>query len=324
MGSATPNTAVAAAGTDRPVAAGPLSGHGPTILGAVAVTALFAWVFSDFIARQVRWAIEFQADWGHTLVIPFIAGYFVWLRRADLRRIGFRTNWAGLVLVIAGIGWYSLCVFGPQPLWHHNLRGAGVGLTITGIALLFCGLRAMTVLLFPIAYLVIFGQTISDVFLERFTQLLQDLTARASQVALILTGLDVDRTGNVLLLWERGAAEPSPLNIAEACSGMRMLMAFLALGVAMAYIGLDRLWQRVLLVLLAFPVALVVNILRVVTLAWLSRLDSDLAAGDFHTFVGLVWLVPAFLLFLSLQWTIRSLGSPRRPAAATASGKGSR
>ena len=98
-----------------------------------------------------------------------------------------------------------------------------------------------------------------------------------------------------------------PLNIAEACSGMRMLMAFLALGVVMAYTGLQRAWQRVLLVVLAVPNAIFGNILRVVTLGLLSLLDTGFAAGDFHSFVGLVWLVPAFFIYLGLMWIIRKL-----------------
>ncbi|MDP6311134.1 MAG: hypothetical protein QF781_03135, partial [Phycisphaerales bacterium] len=49
------------------------------LLSAATVLAIFIWLFWSFLERQVRFAIEFQADWGHTLVIPFIAGWFVWL-----------------------------------------------------------------------------------------------------------------------------------------------------------------------------------------------------------------------------------------------------
>jgi exosortase/archaeosortase family protein len=99
---------------------------------------------------------------------------------------------------------------------------------------------------------------------------------------------------------------------------MRMLMAFLALGVAMAYTGLHRPWQRVLLVLMAVPTAIFVNILRVCTLGVLSMVDSGLAAGDFHSFIGLVWLIPAFLIFLGLMWLIRHsvIEPPASPSVA--------
>ena len=61
------------------------------------------------------------------------------------------------------------------------------------------------------------------------------------------------------------------------------------------------------LVVLAFPTAVFVNILRVVTLALLSKLDANFAAGEFHSFVGLVWLIPALLIYLGLMWIIRNL-----------------
>ena len=134
---------------------------------------------------------------------------------------------------------------------------------------------------------------------------LQDITARGAHLCLNLIWIDTDRAGNILTVWDDGVARP--LNIAEACSGMRMLMAFLALGVAMAYTGFKHLWQQVTLVLLAIPTAIFVNVLRVVTLAILSRYDTDFAAGDFHTFIGLLWLLPAFLMYLGLMWILRHL-----------------
>jgi len=97
------------------------------------------------------------------------------------------------------------------------------------------------------------------------------------------------------------------LNVAEACSGMRMLVAFLALGVAIAYTGLSRNWQRALLIAAGFPVALGVNVLRVFTLGILSLYDANFAAGDFHSFIGLVWLVPALLFYLGIMWFLSNL-----------------
>ncbi len=171
----------------------------------------------------------------------------------------------------------------------------------------------MTVLWFPLLYMCVFGQSISDKLMTYVTYPMQDLTARGAWVVLNLIGLDTDRSGNILTVWNNGVKMP-PLNIAEACSGMRMLMAFMALGVAMAYTGLKRFWQQATLILLGIPTAIFVNILRVVTLAMLSLFDTDFAAGDFHTFIGLLWLVPAFMMYLGLQWILRQLVVEEAPA----------
>jgi exosortase len=284
------------------------------LLGGIAMALLLTIVFWDFLHRQFRWAIEEQADWGHTLVIPFLAGYLAYINRDRLLARPFRTTWVAFIPILLGVGWYTLCSIGPQPLQHHNLKGAGFALTLTGVVLLFFGFRAMLWLWFPLLYLFVFGQTISERFMQIVTFKLQDIAARGSHLALIVIGIDVTRDGNTLTVMNGGV--PTPLNIAEACSGMRMLMAFFALGVFMAYTGLKRNWQRALLVLLGIPIALLVNILRVVTLALLSFVDTDFASGDFHTFIGLVWLIPAFLLFLGSMWIIRNLvtEAPKEPA----------
>lgn len=274
------------------------------VFAAAFLLVLMAWIFWDFFARQFQNAVQRQADWGHTLIIPFIAGYLIYLNRRKLLEKSFRTAWIGLLPIVVGILWYIACNVGVPALRHHNLMGLGVGITMTGLTLLFFGWRATILLLFPLTYLFVFGQTISDRFMNIITFRLQDVTALGSYFVLDIF-LDVDLRGNTLFIFDQGVIKP--LNIAEACSGMRMLMAFLALGVFMAYTGLRYLWQRTLLVLMAFPTAIVVNILRVVTLGLFSLMDVELAAGDFHSFIGLVWLVPAYLLYLGLRLLISRL-----------------
>jgi exosortase len=265
----------------------------------------FVWIFWDFFQRQVLFAIKQQADWGHTLIIPFIAGYFVWLCRRPILENPFQRAWLGIVILALGLAWYTLCALGPMVLHHHNLMGFGVGASLVGIVLFLFGWRPMKYLWFPLLYLIIFGQTISDRLMEVVTFKLQDIASIGSFYGLSFFGLDVTRSGNTLDILYNG--EIYPLNIAEACSGMRMLMAFFALGVAMAYTGLRHFWQRAILVLLAVPTAVFVNILRVMTLGILSIADSGFATGDFHTFVGTLWLIPAFLIYLGIVWLLKNI-----------------
>ena len=88
---------------------------------------------------------------------------------------------------------------------------------------------------------------------------------------------------------------------------MRMLMAFLAIGTTMAFVSFQRWWQRILLIGSAFPVALVVNIVRVLVLGLLSLIDPDLGTGEVHTMVGVFLLVPAWLLFLGVAEILKRL-----------------
>ena len=276
-----------------------------TGLAATAVTLTFCVVFWQFFYNQIRHAINNPSDWGHTLLIPFMAGYLVYLNREKLAKVQFRIAWIGLLPVILGVAWYILCWVGPPAIRHHNLQGMGFGLALIGIVLLFFGFSAMRYLLFPIVYWLAFGIYISDRFMSIVTNKMQDIAAWGSYYLLNIIQISTERTGNVLIIISGG--EEHPLNIAEACSGMRMLVAMMALGVFMAYVGLPYLWQRISVVILAVPVAIFVNILRVVTLGVMTLYNTDFAAGDFHTFIGLVWLVPALIMFLGLMWVLQRM-----------------
>jgi exosortase len=279
----------------------------PRLFGAgAALLAVFVAIFWFFFYAQVRSAMNAPSDWGHILVIPLISAYFIWRRRAELLAEPFRPAWAGIALMAVGLAIYFLGYLGPRSvLVHTNARGAGVGLTLFGVALLLFGWRSMRYLWFPLGYWVVFGQVISDAIIKPVTELLQDLSARGAWLALNLVQVETERDGNVLTVWHNGVRKP--LNVAEACSGMRMLLAFLALGVAIAHTGLPRWWQKALLVGAGIPIAVGVNVLRVMTLGILSLWDVDFAAGEFHNMVGLVWLVPAFVMYMGVLWVLRNL-----------------
>ena len=290
---------------------------GQAVFAGILLLAALVAVFWVFVKQQVIQAFEAPADWGHTLFIPFMSGYFAYLKKDEILAKPFKSNWLGLPIVLFGVAAYVAATFGPS--WfvlHHNARGIAIGITLFGLSLQILGWRATKYLLFPLAYWVVFGQTVSDRLLQLITQRMQDWSAVGAYGVLALVGVDVDRSGNIITVFVDG--KPNQLNVAEACSGMRMLVAFLALGVAIAYTGLTVTWQRVALVLSGFPVAIGVNVLRVFTLGILSLYDSNFAAGDFHSFVGLVWLMPALIFYLGIMWFLRNLFVEPAPAGAKA------
>ncbi len=165
------------------------------LAGAVVLLCIYVWLFWDFIGTQVRWGIKHQADWGHTLVIPFIAGYLVYHNREKLRRlVPFRTSWTGLIPIVAGVAWYSVCTLN-DAVRNHNLQGFGVWLALFGLVLLFCGYRAMAYLWFPLVYMLVFGQSVSDRAMNVITFQLQDIAARGSHIVLLLLGFDAEAIG---------------------------------------------------------------------------------------------------------------------------------
>ena len=280
-------------------------------VGLGVMLACLAGAFFYFLTSQVEYAIDSPDDWGHTLLVPAIVGWLVYRDRGRLQEMQpFKPAWSGIFLVVFGLAFYLTAMPGIGPKWlmiHHNARAVGIGITLVGVVLTLFGWRPMRWLWFPIAYLVVFGTTYTDGILNVITERLQDISARGGFLLLVLMGVDVDISGNAITLFPDGSdangapLPPIPLNVAEACSGMRMLVAFMALGTLMAYVGLKFWWQRILLIGLGVPVAVIVNVLRVATLGVLSLWDPGFSSGQFHTFIGFVWLVPAFMCFLGLM-----------------------
>jgi exosortase len=252
-------------------------------------------------------------DWGHAYFIPFVSLYLLWMQRAELAKIRPEPFWPGLIPVLLAINCYAL--FQISSLNNHMLRGGAVILSIFGLALLFGGPRLMRVLFFPIAYLV-FAVTLSERIMRDITFQFQLFASEGAWILLNVLGIETDLKGNVLEV--RHGNTVTPLNVAEACAGMRMVMGFVALGVAVALVATRMWWKRVVLVLLAVPVALLMNVIRVAVLGVLTLYDPDLAAGQSHMLVGTVLLVAAFFVYLGIVWALEMAVPEGKPPAPPA------
>ena len=170
----------------------------------------------------------------------------------------------------------------------------------------------MRYLFLPIAFL-IFGITISQMVMLRLTFPLQLIASQGAYAVLsvigALAGFSADVGGNSITLID-SSGKAIPLNVAEACAGMRMVIAFFALGAAMALLTLPAWWQRVVLLMLAAPVAILLNIGRVSVLGLLSLADPNLAAGEAHTLIGTLLLIPGLLLFMFIGWSLKKVVTP--------------
>ena len=135
---------------------------------------------------------------------------------------------------------------------------------------------------------------------------LQRLATLASTFLLQTIGMPAVAEGNVILLNE------VEVNVVEACSGLRMLVVFFAFATAVALIVKRPLWEKLLLVASAIPIALVVNIMRITATGLLYETVSGAAAKlVFHDLAG--WLmmpVALALLGLELQFLKRLVIEP--------------
>jgi exosortase/archaeosortase family protein len=126
-------------------------------------------------------------------------------------------------------------------------------------------------------------------------------------VSLRFTGVNAYRTGTKINMG--GITEPlRTLNVAEACAGLRSLMTFITVGMAVAFLSARPLWQKAIITLSAIPIAIFCNVMRVAGQGLLDHYVSRQLSESFaHQFVGLVMLVPAFFLILLVGWVLDHL-----------------
>lgn len=282
----------------------------PVGLAAAAIGTLgFGLYFWSWIYRQHQFSSAYMEDWGHAYVIPLITGYMLWMRREQLKATRVRPFVAGVPAIALGMVGF---LFFTLNISNHMLQGACMLLALYGVVLTAFGPAMARQTFLPISFLA-FGITISERIMTALTFPLQILASKGAWILLGLTltpfGHSVEIEGNTLQIYDRAGVLVAPLNVAEACSGMRMLIAFFALAGAVSLLSMKSWWQRILLLMLAAPVALLMNIVRVAVLGVLTLIDPALASGDAHTLIGTILLVPSLGLFLAVRWALQKIES---------------
>jgi exosortase len=133
---------------------------------------------------------------------------------------------------------------------------------------------------------------------------LQTLAATGSCFLLQLLGFWAIRTGNVI-----GVDTPlgmAPLDVALACNGLRMLMTMCATITATVVLVPMPTWKRVTLLLSAVPIALVSNMIRIVTTGWCYYLFTGPSAKEWAHDVSGWMMMPLALALVGLELGVLS------------------
>ncbi len=264
---------------------------------------LFIYLYRHFLWRMIRIATgEWGGDWSHALIVPVISSYFIIQNRDRIAATARYVYWPGLVILFLGLFCFAWCIY---PVRNDMLQGYSMIVTLFGLVLFLLGPRMMRWLWFPIMYLAL-GVKISERLWEQIAWQLQLVAAQSAAVTMRFFAVEATVQGSTIDIAFRrdGQWVVEPINVAEACSGLRMLMAFVALGAAMAYLTDRAWWKRLVMLGLAVPIAVVVNIGRVTAVGLLFTVNKEMATGDFHVFVGMLMLIPAAGLFMLVGWVL--------------------
>ena len=252
-------------------------------LAWVGLTALFWRDWRDMAAQW--WDIS---TYNHVLLVPAILAWLVALRRRELAQLVPQAWWPGLIAVAATAFLWVLGSFAGLSL----ARQLGAVALLQAAAVTLLGPRVAAALAFPLGYmlfLVPFG--------EELVPLLQLLTARMAMALLALSGVPALLDG-VFITTQAGY-----FKVAEACSGIKFLIAMAAFAVLAAQLCFRSRRRRAAFVGFALTASVLANGLRAWGTIFIAEQRGIAFADGFdHIFYGWIFFALVIALVLAAGW----------------------
>lgn len=256
--------------------------------------------------------------YSHGWIVPMIAAYLFWIRKRPLMQTSDLERWLGVGLITACL---VLRVWSAQ-YDYNNPERLSFLLALIGICLLVGGKSLVRWAGPPLGFLA-FMFPLPAIMENTLLMKLQTMATMMSTWTLQTLGVSAARQGNMLSI----DTLTEPLQVAEACSGLRMLTIFGAMTVALVMIIERPWWDKLIIVLSWIPIALVSNMIRIVTTAllfmafgqeteWLNQIIHDWAGFAMMPIgLGLLWLELTVLSHITVP-DLGDFGSFGAPASA--------
>jgi exosortase len=283
----------------QPAAAEVAVGGPPTAV-RLAVAALAAavglWSYWPTLVTLVdTW--EREPDYSHGYLVAPLALFFLWARREKFPGWGKPAYAIGAFFLISAT---VIRYFGAR-FYFEFIDGWTIVPWIAGVVAILGGGRILWWALPSIGFL-FFMVPLPYGIETALSGPLQKVATKLSTYALQLFGQPAFAEGNVILLGEH------QLEVAQACSGLRLFMSVVAL--AYAYVVLVRRawWERAILLLAVAPIAVVANAARIVATGFLFQYTTGETAHRFaHDFAGWAMIPLAAVMFWAVLWYLSKL-----------------
>ncbi|MDD2944098.1 MAG: exosortase [bacterium] len=227
-------------------------------------------------------------DNSHGFAIVPIAIYILWQKRETLLNQAFKGEWSGFVVAAIAVVIYLISLKGEI----QTLGSFSMIIFVWGTVVFLFGFSIFKTSLFPLTIL-FFMIPVPAQIVAAFTIPLKLIVTKASVWLASTAGIPIFNEGNVISMTR------CTFEVVQACSGLRSIMTLLTLGAVLAYVTLRSNLLRTLLFLLAVPIAIAINILRVfVMIAVFHLFEINLSTGALHTILGFVVFALALGLFV--------------------------
>ncbi|MCO8120610.1 exosortase/archaeosortase family protein [Stieleria sp. TO1_6] len=278
-----------------------------TLVGLVLAASVIVLATYASTLGQAMHAWSSDLDYSHGFIVPLVALVYCWQKWPAISAQVFRNQSGGAVAL--GIGLIVLSAI---------LHGAGMYLRIlavelfslivllAGAVLVWCGVSAFR-RLFPAFLFLLFMIPIPGQIIGPLRDRLQQTATSVSVFALQTTGIPAASRGNVILLPD------TEVGVAEACSGLRILVSLAALVSAIAMF-IDRgPTEKFFLFASIIPIAILINAGRIALVAATAQYQPTWEHGV-HDIAGMAMILVAIALIWLLLKFMDALLAPSQPA----------
>jgi exosortase len=249
---------------------------------AILIGAFFGGYFFEFLALASRW-IE-DPDYAHGFLVGPFAIYLLWARRELMPAASQGTAW-GLVLLGVGGLLRGLSTFF---LYYDNLDPFSLWLMLAGVGLLLGGWQALR-WSWPSILFLIFMIPLPGPVASMLGYPLQRIGTVVSTYLLQTCGIPAVDQGVTIKL------SSIDLEVAQACSGLKMLTLFVAVCIGAALLMKRPLWEKLVVVFSAPPIAVISNVARITVTGILCE-TTGADVKRLHDFAGWGMMPLAVLL----------------------------
>ncbi len=241
---------------------------------------------ADAVAMADQWVNA--STYQHCLFIMPITGWLIWQRRHEVAPIAPQAWAPGLAIIaLAAFAWLMGEAAGVSVVRHAALVFA-----VQASVLTILGPNATRALLFPVFYLIFLVP-----FGDEFVPMLQTMTAKIVIALIHVTGLKAQIDG-VFITTDAGWFE-----VAEACSGVKFLVAMVAYGALVANVCFRAWRRRAAFMALCIVVPVIANGVRAFSTIYAAHLTSvDVATGYDHVIYGWFFFAIVMMLIMAAGW----------------------
>lgn len=269
------------------------------LVGTLSIALPLALGYGFVLAGLVRqWTDD--PNYAHGFFVLPLSAWLAYRRRGRFVAAARAPDAAGLVLVACGALVYLAGIAAAE---LFTTRVSFV-LVVAGLVWALEGRARARVMAFPVAFLLCMIP-LPYVLYYQATFPLQVESSRWAAALLGGAGLPVVREGNILHL------EGYSLEIVTACSGLRSIMALGTIALFLADFMTRSRVAKTILVVVALPIAVLANVLRLATTAVIASLSGPEAAESFlHDLSGVVVFIAGLVALVmtgkGLEWIERA------------------